>query len=125
MVIVPACQLVARLLAVALTLTAILAATAPARILAQSDRASSALADPAAGTPGLVAKVAKSDWNGTSSVAAADQEKRNPVQISDRDHRRASSSKRAADTTDRDGRAFIFGLLIVEFAAHGPVARLK
>jgi hypothetical protein len=122
MVIVPACQRVTRLLAAALTLTAILAATAPSRIHAQSDRARSALTDPAAGTPGLVAE---SGGNGASSVAAADQEKRNPVQISDADHRGASSPKRAADTTDRDGRAFIFGLLIVEFAAHAPVARLK
>jgi hypothetical protein len=103
MVIVPACRLVTRLLAAALALTAILAA--PARILAQSDRASPGPADP--------------------SVAAAAQETRKPVQTSDADHRRASSRKPAADTADKDGRAFTFGLLIVELAAHAPVAPFK
>lgn len=105
MVIVPTCQLVTRSLAAALTLTAILAATVPARILTQSDRASAASADP--------------------SVAAVDQETRDPVQSSDADHGRASSSKPAADATDKNGRALIFGMLIVELAAHAPVARFK
>jgi hypothetical protein len=121
MVIVPAWRLVTRLLAAALTLTAILAATAPARILAQGDRASPALTDPTAGGP---VSVAKSDASGTSS-RAADQETRDSVETSDADHRGASSSKRAPDTTDRNGRAFIFGGLLLGFAAHAPVTRLK
>lgn len=102
MVVVPASRLVVWLLA-ALALTAILAA--PARILAESDRASPARAD--------------------RSVAAADQGTRNPAQTGDADHPRASSSKPAASTADKDGRAFAFGLLIVELVAHAPSARFK
>jgi hypothetical protein len=113
MAILPARQFVMRFLAVAVTLTAILAATAPARILAQSDRA-----DPAAGTPVLVAI-------GNESATSADSPTRKSAEIAAANHHRAPSSKPATNTMPSDGRTLIFGLLIVGAAQNGPFGRFK
>jgi uncharacterized protein (DUF2141 family) len=80
MVLIPVYKSVSRLLTAAVTVTAILAATASARVLAQIDPASPPQLGLVADTP---MRVARSDDTGISPIVEADRETLKTIQASD------------------------------------------